>query len=84
MAPAPAPAPKDGKDGGKQVVSKEVAKQKSTFPNLLDGLSLGFGINNVTNARPPLINDSPDATNTDAALYDPYQRLYYFTIEKKF
>ncbi len=84
MAPAPAPAPKDGKDGGKQVMSKEVAKQKSTIPNLLDGLSLGFGINNVTNARPPLINDSPDATNTDAALYDPYQRLYYFTIEKKF
>ena len=83
-AMAPTPAPKDGKDGGKQVVSKEVAKQKSTIPNLLDGLSLGFGINNVTNARPPLINDSPDSTNTDAALYDPYQRLYYFTVEKKF
>ncbi len=84
-APAPvAPAPKDGKDGGKQVVSKQVAKQMSSFPNLLDGLSLGFGINNVTNARPPFIADSPDATNTDAGLYDPYQRLYYFTIEKKF
>ena len=81
---APAPAPKDGKDGGKQVVSKEVAKQKSTIPNLLDGLSLGFGINNVTNARPPQIKDSPDSSNTDAAIYDPYQRLYYFTIEKKF
>ena len=50
-APVPAPAPKDGKDGGKQVVSKQVAKQMSSF-NLLDGLSLGFGINNVTNAPP--------------------------------
>ena len=82
--PAPAPAPKDGKDGGKQVVSKEVAKKMSTAPRLLDGLSLGFGINNVTNARPPQIQGSPDSTNTDAALYDPYQRLYYFTLEKKF
>ncbi len=83
-APMPAPAPKDGKDGGKQVVSKEVAKKMATSPMWLDGLSLGFGINNVTNARPPRIVDSPDATNTDAALYDPYQRLYYFTVEKKF
>ena len=56
----------------------------STAPRLLDGLSLGFGINNVTNARPPQIQGSPDSTNTDAALYDPYQRLYYFTLEKKF
>ncbi len=89
-APAPAPAPKDGKDGGKAVVSKDVAKTMSTSPRWLDGLSLGFGINNVTNARPPRIAyspngaTSPDSTNTDAALYDPYQRLYYFTIEKKF
>ncbi len=83
-APAPVPAPKDGKDGGKQVVSKEVAKKMMTSPRWLDGLSLGFGITNVTNARPVFIADSPDATNTDAALYDPYQRLYYFTVEKKF
>ena len=82
--PAPMPTPKDGKDGGKQVVSKEVAKKMSSSPRFLDGLSLGFGINNVTNARPPFIVNSPDSTNTDAALYDPYQRLYYFTIEKKF
>ena len=52
--------------------------------NWLDGLKLGFGINNVTNARPPFIAGSPDATNTDAAIYDPYQRQYYFTISKKF
>ena len=82
--PAPMPTPKDGKDGGKQVVSKEVAKKMMTSPRWLDGLSLGFGITNVTNARPPFIANSPDSTNTDAALYDPYQRLYYFTIEKKF
>ena len=84
-APAPGapPAPKDGKGGGKEMVSKQVVKQMTTM-RWLDGLSLGFGINNVTNARPPFIADSPDSTNTDAALYDPYQRLYYFTIEKKF
>ena len=80
---APMPAPKDAKDGGKQVVSKDVAKKMMSF-HWLDGLKLSFGINNVTNARPPLINNSPDSTNTDAAIYDPYQRRYYFVVTKKF
>ena len=52
--------------------------------NLLDGLKLTFGINNVTNARPPFIGTSADSDNTDAAIYDPYQRYYYFVISKKF
>ncbi len=81
-APAP-PAPKDGKDGGKQVVSHEEAKKMMSF-HLLDGLKLSFGIQNVTNARPPLIVNSPDSSNTDAAIYDPYQRQYYFVVTKKF
>ena len=93
---APVPAPKDGKDKGKNVayndgkdtskeapVSQSMAKQMS-IARYLDGLKLEFGINNVTNARPPLIQASPDATNSDGALYDPYQRLYYFVISKKF
>ncbi len=81
--PAPAPAPKDGKGGGKEVVSHEEAKKMMSF-HLLDGLKLSFGINNVTNARPPLIENSPDSTNTDASIYDPYQRRYYFVVTKKF
>ena len=97
--PEAAPAPKDGKDhvvsakdgkDGKTVqTSHEMAHEMMTL-KLLDGLKLGFGINNVTNARPPKIgslssfDSGPDATNTDAAIYDPYQRLYYFTIAKKF
>ena len=81
--PAPAPAPKDAKDGGKAVVSHQEAKKMMSF-HWFDGLKLSFGINNVTNARPPLIINSPDSTNTDAAIYDPYQRRYYFVITKKF
>ena len=81
---APAPAPKDGKDGGKQVVtSREEARKMMNF-NLLDGLKLTFGVNNITNARPPQINDSPDSSNSDVAIYDPYQRYYYFVVSKKF
>ena len=92
-APGAAPAPKDGKDhvasgkdgkDGKTVQTSHEMAHEMMALKLLDGLKLGFGINNITNARPPLINDSPDATNTDAAIYDPYQRLYYFTIAKKF
>ena len=33
---------------------------------------------------PSLIEDSPDSSNTDASIYDPYQRQYYFVITKKF
>ena len=80
---APAPAPKDGKGGGKEVVSHEEAKKMMGF-HWLDGLKLSFGIDNVTNARPPLIVGSPDSTNTDASIYDPYQRRYYFVVTKKF
>lgn len=92
---APVPAPKDGKDKGKNVAyndgkdgkatptSQTMAKQMS-IARYLDGLKLEFGVNNVTNARPPLIEASPDATNSDGALYDPYQRYYYFVVSKKF
>ena len=98
-APGAVPAPKDGKDhvasgkdgkDGKTVASSHEMAQEMMAFKLLDGLKIGFGINNVTNARPPKIGNTqefdsgPDATNTDAALYDPYQRLYYFTIAKKF
>ncbi len=83
------PAPKDGKDGkgggGKEMASSKPMSMGTDSPlKLLDGLKLQFGITNVTNARPPFIADSPDATNTDATLYDAYQRQYYFVITKKF
>jgi iron complex outermembrane receptor protein len=86
-AAAPAPAPKDGKDakgGGKEVVSsQQMAKQMTSF-KLLDGLKMTFGVNNVTNGKPPLIALSPDFDNTDASIYDPYQRYFYFVVSKKF
>ena len=93
---APAPAPKDGKDKGKNVAynsGKDMTKETQTSQEMakrmdlaryLDGLKLSFGIENVTNARPPLIEDSPDSSNTDASIYDPYQRQYYFVVSKKF
>ena len=81
---APEPAPKDGKDGGKAVVtSKEEVKKKMAL-NLLDGLKLTFGVNNIPNARPPFIRSSPDSSTTDVSRYDPYQRYYYFVVSKKF
>ena len=88
---APAPAPKEGKDGkggggGKAMVGPSSSAPLGTDSPLrfLDGLKLSFGIENVTNARPPLIVDSPDSSNTDASIYDPYQRQYYFVVTKKF
>jgi iron complex outermembrane receptor protein len=84
MAPAPAPAPKDAKGGGKEVVSsQQMAKQMTSF-KLLDGLKLTFGVNNITNNKPPFTAISPDFDNTDASIYDPYQRYFYFVVSKKF
>ena len=99
-ADAPVPAGKDGKDrvvsgkdgkDGKTQVATSHDMAKSMFTTrLLDGLKFSFGIDNVTNARPAKIgslanfDSGPDATNTDAAIYDPYQRRYYFVISKKF
>ena len=87
---APAPASKEAKDGkgggGKEMATQTTGQTIGTDSPLrfLDGLKLSFGIENVTNARPPLIEGSPDSTNTDASIYDPYQRQYYFVITKKF
>ncbi len=86
---APVPAPKDAKDakgGGKSMVSNDINKSMASDMalKLLDGLKVSFGINNVTNALPPRFADSPDSTNTDASIYDPYQRQFYFVISKKF
>ena len=87
---APAPAPKDAKDGkgggGKAMVGQSSSPALGTDSPLrfLDGLKLSFGIENVTNARPSFIAASPDSTNTDASIYDPYQRQYYFVVTKKF
>ncbi len=82
---------KDGKDSRSTQVatSKDMAHSMFTT-RLLDGLKFSFGIDNVTNARPAKIgsladfDSGPDATNTDASIYDPYQRRYYFVISKKF
>ncbi len=86
-APEMAPSPKEGKDGkggGKDMTSSATMAKEMVTTKLLDGLKVSIGCNNVTNARPPLISDSPDSTNTDAGIYDPYQRRYYITVEKKF
>ena len=75
------PAPQEGKGGGttsENVFGEDVPRR------LLDGLKLSFGIENVTNARPAFISQSPDLSNTDASIYDPYQRQYYFVVTKKF
>ena len=88
--PAPAPSPKEGKDGkdGKNVVAQgntSKAMADSMFSlKLLDGLKLQFGITNLTNARPPEIQSSPDSSNTDGSFYDLYQRQYFFVATKKF
>ena len=99
-APAPAPkdgkdggknvAYNSGKDMTKEApMSREMAKHINIL-RYLDGLKLSFGIDNVTNARPAQIgsldnfDSGPDATNTDASIYDPYQRRYYFVVSKKF
>ena len=80
---------KDGKDGKSVATSKDMAGSMFTT-RLLDGLKFSFGIDNVTNARPAKIgslaafDSGPDATNTDASIYDPYQRRYYFVVSKKF
>ena len=81
---------KDGKDGKTTVATSKDMAQSMFTTRLLDGLKFSFGIDNVTNARPPQIGDlgnfdsGPDSTNTDASIYDPYQRRYYFVISKKF
>ena len=78
---ATAVPPKDGKDGG---TASRKAFGTDAPTRFLDGLKLSFGIENVTNARPAFIKDSPDGSNTDASIYDPYQRQYYFVVTKKF
>ena len=79
---------KDGKGGGdgKAMVGQSKAPILGTDSPLrfLDGLKLSFGIEDVTNSKPPIINSSPDGSNIDASLYDPLQRQYYFEITKKF
>ena len=85
---APAPAPKDGKDGkggGKEApqTSQQMAKNMMSL-KLLDGLKVTFGVNNITNARPAQILLSPDFDNTDASIYDPFQRYYYVVVSNKF
>ena len=79
----PTPPPRDGKDGSQTTTMTAVPGTDSPLRSF-DGLKLSFGIQNVTSARPPLINGSPDASNTDASIYDPYQRQYYFVVTKKF
>ena len=92
-APDAPPAPKDGKDrvvsgkdgkDGKTVATSQQMAKSMFTTRLLDGLKISFGIDDVNNARPPFIAGSGDATNTDASLYDPYQRRYYIVVSKKF
>ena len=78
---APATASREGKGGG--TVPPKAFGANWTW-RFLDGLKVSCGIENVTNARPAFISQSLDASNTDASIYDPYQRQYYFVVTKKF
>ena len=85
---APATSPMKDKSSNSYGAADDKTSEKvfeSDGPlRFLDGLKLSFGIENVTNARPAFIKDSPDGSNTDASIYDPYQRQYYFVVTKRF
>ena len=83
LAPGAAPvtASKEGKDGGNTAAKVFGTDSPLRF---FDGVKLSCGIENVTNARPAFIKESEDGSNTDASIYDPYQRQYYFVVTKKF
>jgi iron complex outermembrane receptor protein len=75
----------DGKDAKQKAADdRERLAQQMAHIRLLGGVKVSLGVNNVTNGKPASIPDAPDASNTDAAIYDPFQRYYYFVISKKF
>ena len=47
-----------------------------------DGLTLTVGCNNMFNQQPPFVIGANSAT--DLSVYDPYGRLVYFQVSKKF
>jgi iron complex outermembrane receptor protein len=47
-----------------------------------DGLTLTVGCNNVFNHQPPFVSGGNSAT--DLSVYDPYGRMVYFQVSKKF
>jgi outer membrane receptor protein involved in Fe transport len=53
-------------------------------PGLLDGLQLGFGVENLTGRSPPIFPDSTGATNTDPQQYDVLGRRYFATLNYRF
>lgn len=53
-------------------------------PGLLDGLRLGFGVENLTDRSPPIFPDSTGATNTDPQQYDVLGRRYFATLSYRF
>ena len=83
FAPAAAPA-RDSKEGKANGMAMGRPFGTDGSRRFFDGLKLSCGIENVTNARPAFIANSPDGSNTDASIYDPYQRQYYFVVTKKF
>jgi hypothetical protein len=74
-----APAHKESKSSpNKNAIAQVVG------PHWYTGTTLGFGINNVNNSKPPRYNDGVFADHTDATLFDPYQRYFYVTAQKTF
>ena len=50
---------------------------------LLDGLSFGIGVENLTDKDPPILA-SPVNANTDASQYDVLGRRYYVSLNYSF
>jgi iron complex outermembrane receptor protein len=59
-----------------------VRTQVETHIRWYDGVSLTVGCNNLFNHQPPFISGANSAT--DLSAYDPYGRLVYFQVSKKF
>jgi iron complex outermembrane recepter protein len=59
-----------------------VRTQVDTRFRWYDGLTLSVGCNNLFNHQPPFISGANG--NTDLSFYDPYGRLVYFRVSKKF
>jgi len=51
---------------------------------LLDGLRLGFGVENLIDRSPPIFPDYTGATNTDPQQYDVLGRRYFVTLNYRF
>ena len=59
-----------------------VRTQVDTHFRWYDGVSLTIGCNNMFNHQPPYVGGANSAT--DLSVYDPFGRMVYFQVSKKF